>query len=49
MQPFTDRTPQTICRKFINGKVREEEDETHNEAEEGLRAFVLIVEVLEEV
>jgi hypothetical protein len=30
------------------GRVREEEDETHNEAEAGLRALVLIVEVWEE-
>jgi len=38
------------CRKLSNGgEVREEEDETHNEAEAGLRALVLIVEVLEEL
>jgi hypothetical protein len=30
------------------GRVGEEDEETHNEAEAGLRALVLIVEVLEE-
>ena len=57
-QPFTDKTPRPIG--LINpthytldvhqwGEVREEEDETYNEAEAGPRALVCFVEVLEEL
>ena len=38
-----------MCRKFISGGDREEEEKPKDEAEAGLRALVCFVEVLEEL